>query len=164
MRTIVTGAALAAFALSPVARAASDPGPMLPLAQRSAPRIGTGVQASISVPLGGRAEQTGPRLSLRAGPSLTHEAGRSRLRRTDVSPVAELALRPGHSTSLSLAGQPIARSLTASALREQAARGTAADKQPLSTLGTVGIVAGVLVVAGGIGLALWIDAIEDNSD
>jgi len=162
MRRLTAIAALACLSFTSVAQAAGDP--TYGYAQRSAPRIGAGAQLSLTVPLGGRRDDAGPRLSLRAGPSLTREAADRTIRHNRVAPFAELALRPGRSTTWSLAGKPIAQSLTLAGLREEQARRAEAERKGVSTLGAVGIGIGVLAVAAGIGLLVLIDKIEDNSE
>jgi hypothetical protein len=164
MRHLVAFAALTTLITGQMAQAASDPGLMLPSAQAHPHRIGAAVQASVAIPLGGHGEETGARISLRAGPSLTGEQGRSHAVRTSVSPMAELSLRPGRSTTWSLAGQPVARQLTATALLEERAHPRPVDQRNMSTWGKVGIGVGVVVIAAGVGLAILIDKIEDNSE
>jgi hypothetical protein len=80
--------------------------------------------------------------------------------RTRVAPLAELALRPRHSTTLSLAGQPLAVSYATPALRE-AAGPPDGPRSNLSTLGYVAIGVVVVAVVGGL---LFVDAVRDASE
>jgi len=164
MRITALVGAVAGLIVAPVAQAATDPGLMLPAAQAGAIRTGAGVQATITVPLGTRTLERGPRLSLRAGPSIARGATVARPASTRTAPLVEFAVRPGHSTTLSLAGAPVARSFDLTALRDERARQGRAGGKGVSTLGAVGIGLGVLAIAGGIALLVLIDEAEDNSD
>jgi len=164
MRRLAIIAALGSFSFASIAQAAGDPGFRSLHAQPAAPRVGAGVQFSLAVPLGRRGEQAQPRLSLRAGPSVTHEATGQSVRHTRVAPFTELSLRPGHSTTWSLAGRPMAQSWTLAGLRQDEARRAEGDRKGVSTLGGIGIGLGVLAVATGVGLLVLIDKANDNSD
>lgn len=167
MRHSITAAALAAVLGHAAAHAAQDPGLTLHDTRGDTRGIGVGVQATVAIPLGGgatTARSDGPRLSLRAGPSLTQAGSTVRLRdRTRVAPLAELALRPRHSTTLSLAGQPLAVSYASPALRE-AAGPPDGPRSNLSTLGYVAIGVGVAVILGGVLAYDHLRDIDRNSD
>jgi hypothetical protein len=153
MRTVSAFSILAAAVIgSQPAMAAQDPGLLLPGALRHVQRIGAGVQARITVPLGGsrsNAEARRPELSLSAGPSVTR-AGSARTvhTRTSIAPMARLAIGPGEPVTLSLAGQPV------SGMPQ-------GDRRNVSTLGWVGIGVGAGVIVGGL---LLLDALRDASD
>lgn len=166
MRIAAMIAATGGLILAPAAQAASDPGLMLPPAQASAYRASAsaGVQAAFTMPLGARTRGDGPRLSLRAGPGMIRQSGVGRPVRAQIAPLAEFAVRPGHSTTFSLARVPIAQSYTLAALRDEQARRAPAGGKAVSTWGAIGIGVGVLVVAAGVGLLVLIDEIEDNSE
>ena len=158
-KTFATALALIAVP----AQAAQDPGLTLHEGPGNARQLGMAAQASLTIRLGGAAaaESGAPNLSLRAGPSLTRSGPTVSLRdRTRVAPLAELALRPRHSTTLSFAGQPLAVSYASPALRE-AAGPPDGPRSNLSTLGYIAIGVGVAVIVGGI---LFVDAVRDASE
>ena len=159
LKTIAAALALVAVP----AHAAEDPGLTLHEGPGNARQVGMAAQASLTIPLGGAssADTAVPSLSLRAGPSLTRSGPTVSVRdRTRVAPLAELALRPRHSTTLSLAGRPLAASYASPALRE-AAGPPDGPRQNLSTLGYIAIGVGVAVIVGGI---LFLDAVRDASE
>ena len=163
MHRLKTVAAALALVAVP-AQAAQDPGLTLHEGSGNARQVGVAAQAHLTIPLGGgatSADSGGPRLSLRAGPSLTRTGPTVSLRdRTRVAPLAELALRPRHSTTWSLAGQPLAVSYASPALRG-AAGPPKGERQNLSTLGYIAIGVGVAVIVGGL---LFVDAVRDASE
>lgn len=161
-RLTTFAAALALIAVP--AQAAQDPGLTLHEGPGNARQVGIAAQARLTIPLGGgaaSADTASPNLSLRAGPSLTRSGPTVSLRdRTRVAPLAELALRPRHSTTLSLAGKPLAASYASPALRE-AAGPPNGERQNLSTVGYIAIGVGVAVIVGGL---LFLDAVRDASE
>jgi len=162
MHRLKTFAAALALVAVP-AQAAEDPGLTLHEGPGATRQLGMAAQARLTIPLGrtASADTAAPRLSLRAGPSLTRTGPTVSLRdRTRVAPLAELALRPRHSTTLSFAGQPLAASYASPALRE-AAGPPDGPRQNLSTLGYVAIGVVVVAVVGGL---LFIDAVRDASE
>ena len=163
MRSITTALALAALATAQVAQAAQDPGLTLHTTYGQDRRIGVGVQAGVTIPLGKAHSQSAAqtRLSLRAGPSLTRTGADTSVRhQTTVAPLAELAIRPAHSTTWSLAGQRLAVSYAHPSLREA----DAVPEGPRNNLSTVAWVA--IGVGAGlvVGLLLLDDAIDDASE
>jgi hypothetical protein len=161
--TLTAAAVIAALAAAPIARAAEDRD-LSYNAMPSARALGVGAVAQVAIPLGGdrTSAAPGPRLSLRAGPSLARTGARLRpAERSQVAPLAEFAFTPGHSTRLSLAGEPLAVRYTPQALAER--RGTLpdGDRQNISTLGWVGIGVAAAAIVGGL---LFIDAVRDSSD
>ena len=162
MHRLKTFAAALALVAVP-AQAAEDPGLTLHEGPGTTRQLGVAAQARLTIPLGrtASADTAAPRLSLRAGPSLTRTGPTVSLRdRTRVAPLAELALRPRHSTTLSFAGQPLAASYASPALRE-AAGPPDGPRQNLSTLGYMAIGVVVVAVVGGL---LFIDAVRDASE
>ena len=152
-----------ALAAAPVAQAAQDPGLMLHDTHADARRLGAGVEARVSIPLGGRQHAAvAPSLSLRAGPSLSHTGATVRLReRSRIAPLAELALRPAVSTQWSLAGVPVATRYSARYLREGGRALPSGERRDFSTLGYVAVGVVVVAVVGGL---LFVDAVNDASD
>ena len=142
----------AALVWTPAAQAATDPGLMLHDAQSSGPRVGAGVQAIVSIPLGrARDDARTTRLSLRAGPAVTRVESNTGIPvRTRIAPLTELAVRSKHSTVWSLAGQPLAASYSPQALRERRDGMPDGPHQNISTLGIVAIGVGVAVVVGAV--------------
>ena len=163
MRRLKTFAAALALIAVP-AQAAEDPGLTLHDGPGNARQLGVAAQARLTIPLGGgaaSAASTGPNLSLRAGPSLTRSGPTVSLRdRTRVAPLAELAVRPNQSTTLSFAGRPLAASYASPALRE-AAGPPDGPRSNLSTLGYIAIGVVVVAVVGGL---LFVDAVRDASE
>ena len=143
--------------------AATDPGLTLHETYPLARQLRIGAQARVRIPLG--QPRSGPEpavLSLRAGPSLARNAvSVSPRQRNAIAPLAELAIRPSHSITWSLAGRPLAASYTAPALREQAEREHSSARNNLSTVAIVAIGVGVAAIVGGL---LFIDAVNDASD
>lgn len=162
MRYSTTALATAALLASAAAQAAQDPGLTLHT-YGQARGIGVGVQAGVTIPLGKtRSENSsGPQLSLRAGPSLTRGGATVSVReRVTVAPLAELAVRPSHSTTWSLAGQRLAVRYAHPSLRE--AEGPPdGPRSNLSTVAWVAIGVGVAVIVGGL---LFVDAVRDASE
>lgn len=148
----------AALVWTPTAQAATDPGLMLHDTQSSGHRVGAGVQATVSIPLGRASDDTRTtRLSLRAGPAMTRVESNTGIPiRSRIAPLTELAVRSNHSTVWSLAGQPLAASYTPQALRERRDGMTDGPHNNISTLGIVAIGVGVAVVVGGVVLRNWI--------
>ena len=151
-----------ALAAAPVAQAAQDPGLMLHDTHADARRLGAGVEARVSIPLGGRQHAAvAPNLSLRAGPSLSHTGATVRVReRSRVAPLAELALRRAVSTQWSLVGVPVATRYSARYLREGGGA-LPSERHNFSTLGYVAVGVVVVAVVGGL---LFVDAVNDASD
>jgi len=165
-RSITLAAALAVLAPT-AAEAAQDPGLTLHETHPGARRLGLGVQAAVSIPLGRGARAAAaerPTLSLRAGPSLTREGASVRVsERTRVAPLAELAVRPAHSTAWSLAGRPLAVSYATPALREAEATPDGPHSN-ISTVGWVAIGVGAALVVGGVLVFDHLRDIDRNSD
>jgi hypothetical protein len=150
-KTMKVAAALALIS-APSAQAATDSGLQF-LGGRSVSGRGVGAEARILIRFGSRknmARSDRAILSLAAGPVV----GRSGAR-FSVSPLVGFAVRPGYSATLTLSGQDAARMTTRLGAAEDKARG----KRP-STLGWVGIGAGV--VLGALGAAYL--ALEDALD
>jgi hypothetical protein len=160
--------AITALLSASAAQAARDPGLMLHDTHADSRRIGAGAQVSLTLPLGGAvraSERAEPQLSLSAGPSVVRSGSTIAVgARSTVVPLTELAVRPGHSTTWSLAGQPLAASYSTAALRERSDRGPDGERNNISTLGAVAIGVGVVVIVGAV---LFVDAVRDanrNSD
>jgi hypothetical protein len=160
--------AITALLSASAAQAARDPGLMLHDTHADSRRIGAGAQVSLTLPLGGAVRDSDralPRLSLSAGPSVARTGPAVAVRaRSTVVPLTELALRPGHSTTWSLAGRPLAASYSTAALRERSDRVPDGERNNISTLGAVAIGVGVVVIVGAV---LFVDAVRDanrNSD
>lgn len=125
------------------------------------------MQLSIVLPLGrtGSKEAAVPRLDLRAGPSVTRSGPGVTLRsRTVVAPLTAMTLRPGHSTTWSLAGQPLMASYSQQALRERRDGVPDGERKNISTVGVVAIGVGVAAIVGGLVLYDHYRDIDRNSD
>lgn len=147
------------------ARAADDPGLMLHDVNPGGRHVGVALQLSASIPLEGVGRQSTrpqPRLSLRAGPSVTRTGALISPRtRTTVAPLTELSLRPGHSITWSLAGHPFSVSYSQRALREQADAEQSSEHRNLSTIGAVAIGVGIAAIVGAVILVERIEAASD---
>ena len=120
-------------------------------------RPGAFVGARLQVPLGGSVRST-PRAGLTLAPT------QSRISRDGY-----IASRIGEGVALDLTERK--PTITLAGVRADRALGlTAADtantesRQRISTGGWIAIGVGTVAVAGLIGFALWVDAVEDNSD
>ena len=160
--------AVAALLWSSAASAARDPGLMLHDTHADSRRIGAAAQISLTLPLGRSVRDHGratPRLALRAGPGITRQGPTVPVRgQTAVVALTELAVRPGHSTTWSLAGQPLAVRYSPQALREQRDGVPDRERQNISTVGAIAIGVGVAVIVGAV---VFYDAVRDanrNSD
>jgi len=120
-------------------------------------RSGAFVGARLNVPLGGSVRST-PRAGLTLSPT------QSRISRDGhiSSRIREgVALNfTGREPTITLAGVPADRALGL----KTADLASAGQKQGISTGGWIAIGVGTVAVAGLIGFALWVDAVEDNSD
>jgi hypothetical protein len=121
-------------------------------------RIGTFAGARLRVPLGGeRSGKVSAGLGI-AGVSQSRAAdGATALR---FSEGVQLGYSADRKLGLTIAGKP----LKAKSSAAQNEEGQDADDDGISTLGWVGIVAGGALIIGGIGLALFIDAMNDASE
>lgn len=167
MRGFTAAIMIAALAAAQAAQATDDPGPMLHDTRTGGYRIGAGVVASVSIPLGAvRADARIPRLAVRAGPAVTRATPAATVRSPAwIAPLAEFALLPGHSTTWSLAGQPLAVRSTPAALRDGAAAGSDDAQRNMSTTGKIAIGVGVIaLVAAGVYASLLIEASNTRGD
>jgi hypothetical protein len=158
-----TALATVSMLISSAAHSASDPGLTVPGAlYQKAQSGGVGAQMGVRIKLGqdhvvrdvDRVEfgiAAGPVVSVRDARTLTGF-------RQGIAPLARFSLKPGYGSNTALMGQSLIETRTAYGLAEDeraAQRIDPKQKQGISTLGVVGIVAGVAVV-GYIGLHLYI--------
>jgi hypothetical protein len=154
MKVILTAAlVLAQLPLAPLGAAAIDDAPAAGQQQ-----MGTFTGARLRVPFGG--EKAGKaRIGLGVA-GVAHRRffdGRIETRFAEAAEIGFSERRLG----LSVGGQPVATRLGA---QDGEDRDEAEKKDGLSTWGIIGIVAGGVLIAGGIGLALLVDAMNDASD
>lgn len=165
MHKVLAILAISGLLAGSAAQAAQDPGPMLHDIHDGSRRLGAAAQVRLTVPLGRAARDDSraiPRLSLRAGPSITQSGAAIPLgARTTVAPLTELAIRPGYSTTWSIAGQPLAASFSPAALREQRDGLPEGQRNNISTLGVVAIGVGVAVIVGALVLRERLEASSD---
>jgi hypothetical protein len=130
--------------------AAGQPAVAAALGPGEQTRFGVFSGVQVTVPLGGRGTRAeAPRASLGIAPMVRSERldGTSR---TQIGPGLQLSLEPNRPVELNLAGQRLDR------LGLTPARQTPdGQKSGISTLGWVGIGAGVVVLAAG-GFAFWL--------
>jgi hypothetical protein len=152
-RILVAALVLAQLPLAPLGAAAIDDAPA-----GGRPAMGSFAGARLSVPFGGR-NAGEARLGLGI-------AGVAQRRLADGSIETRFADGAGIGFSqrglhLSVAGQPVTRRLGAQEGEDQ---DETEKKDGPSTWAIVGMVAGGAVIAGGIGLALLVDAMNDASE
>ncbi len=143
--------------------AATDPGLSVPGAlYQKRDSGGVGAQMGVRIKLGSDAQVKDVdrvALGISAGPVMTLRDVRAPSGfRAGIAPVANFTLNPGFGAQAKLMGQPVLQYQTRLGLAEQAKRDAQIDpqkQQGISTLGVVGIVAGVAVV-GYLGLLAFI--------
>ena len=155
------GLALVALLGSTSLRAAEDTGLILPdngIAQRGS---GIGITAGIKIRLGSdrvvkRSERV--KLGIAAGPVfvLPDPRSASGLQRSDPSFVG-LELKPGYSTSLKMAGQPVLARYTALGAAENDKEDDEDKQSTFDKVAWVAAVAGVVAVVGIGGLMIYIN-------
>lgn len=125
--------------------------------QGSEVRPGAFVGARLHVPLGGSVRSS-PRAGLTLAPT------QSRISRDGY-----ISSRIGEGVALNFTGRKA--TITLAGVRADRALGLTTadnanvdDKQAISTGGWIAIGVGTVAVAGLIGFALWVDAVEDNSE
>lgn len=118
--------------------------------------------ARLRIALGG--EKPIPRAGLAFAPTLRNERsdGRSNLR---FGEGVEFGFADSAKPRLMLAGQPIgARKLGAAEGKEKGKEEEKDTRKGPSTLGTIGIIAGGLLVVGGIGFAILLREVHEHSE
>jgi hypothetical protein len=117
-------------------------------------RPGAFVGARVQLPLGGKV-QARPRAALTVAPTQSR-----------ISDDGMIRTRIGEGLALNFGGDP-KPSLTVAGIRADTAlrnQVTARNGSGISTGGWIAIGVGTVVVAGAIGLALFVDAVNDNSE
>lgn len=151
-----TASALAILALigSSTAQAAQDMGLTLHNGPRaSAPRGGVGAQASVTIRLGDRRtvrESEKVMLGIAAGPMLAIPSRNSAAgERRAIAGLASFTLKPGYSSTVSVASQPVLRSYTLLGAAE-ADQQEGGETKPKKKQRTGDKIAWVAAVAGGV--------------
>ncbi len=152
-----------ALASGTTVSAASDPGLSVPGSVFQRPNSGgVGAQMGVRIKLGTDDQVKDVdrvALGIAAGPLMTvRDARMPGGFRQNIAPIAGFTLNPGFGAQAKLMGQPVLQYHTRFGLAEQAKQDAKIDpkqKQGISTLGVVGIVAGVAVV-GYLGLVAFI--------
>jgi hypothetical protein len=150
--TVIAALVLAQLPLTPVGAASIEDAPAAGQQQ-----MGTFTGARLRVPFGGeKAGRAQIGLGIAGVARSRSLDGRSDMRFAEGAEVAFSGQRLG----LSVGGQPVTRL----GAQDSDNKDQAEEKDGLSTWAIVGIVAGGVVIAGGIGLALLVDAMNDASD
>ncbi len=125
--------------------------------QTTSRQTGAFAGAQLHVPLGGKGKARA-RALLGVAPTFTRASTHGV--HTTIGDGLALSFTPGAKPNLTLAGIRADRAL---GLAQE--KGPAVSrKQGVSTAGWIAIGVGTVLVAGAVGFALWVDAIEDNED
>ena len=150
---LIPALVLAQLPLTPAGAASIDDAPAAGQQQQ----MGTFTGARLRVPFGGeKAGQAQIGLGIAGVARSRALDGRSEMRFAEA---AELGFS-GRRLALSVGGKPVSRL----GAQDSDNQDQAEEKDGLSTWAIVGIVAGGVLIAGGIGLALFVDAVNDASD
>ena len=144
MKAITAIAAIAVLVSSIEVQAAQDMGLSFNSSQSSVTSRGFGAQANVTLKFGDRRTVAASQklaVGIAAGPVMGIRDGRTGSVRDQLRPTLGLTVRPGYSTSLNLAGQPLATGYTR--------LGAAEEKQGKKTGKKIGTAVAIAALAAG---------------
>ena len=153
MRNLLITATCLAFLSTTTAQAAQDAGLSVQNYRSAAPQSGVGAQLGVTLKLDSRRvvrDTERVQLGFSAGPVMAVQDARTGITRRGGGNLAGFSLRPGHSATLTLAGQPVFTSYTvlgaAEEAKDEAGKPEKKNRKGPSTIGYIAIGAGALVV------------------
>lgn len=149
MRTLILTTAALALVSGTTAQAAQDAGLSLQNYRSGGVQSGVGVQLGMTLKLDSKrfARDSGRvQLGISAGPVMAVQDARTGVIRRGGGNLAGFSLRPGHSATLTLAGQPVVTHYTSLGAADEAGEPKKRRKGP-STIGWIAIGLGAAAVA-----------------
>lgn len=149
MRTLILTAAALALVSGTTANAAQDAGLSLQNYRSGGVQSGVGAQLGMTLKLDSKRvvrDSERVQLGISAGPVMAVHDARTGVIRRGGGNLAGFSLRPGHSATLTLAGQPVATRHTVLGAAEEAGEPKKKRKGP-STIGWIAIGLGAAAVA-----------------
>jgi hypothetical protein len=171
MRSLIIATAALALVSGTTAQAAQDAGLSIQNYRSGGLQSGVGAQLAMTLKLDSKlAVRDSERLQIgfAAGPVIVLPDARTGVVRRGISSVAGFSLRPGHSATLMLAGQPVTTRYTvlgaAEEAKDQERKPEKKNRKGPSTVGYIAIGVGALLAIGLIGTVIVADRIADSSE
>ena len=161
MRSLTLAIAATALISATTAQAAQDAGLSLQNYRSSAPQSGVGAQIGMAIKLDRKSavhESERVQIGFAAGPVMAIQDRKTGAVRRGIGNMASLSLRPGYSSKLTLAGQPVMTRYTvlgaAENEKDEAQKPEKKNRKGPSALGYIAIGIGVVLIAGVIAVAV----------
>jgi hypothetical protein len=153
------------------AQAAHDAGLSMQNYRSGSLQSGVGAQLGMTLKLDSKRvvrDSERVQIGVAAGPAMMVPDAKTGIVRRGIGNMAGFSLRPGHSATLMLAGQPVATRYTvlgaAEEAKDQESKPEKKNRKGPSTVGYIAIGVGVLLVVGVIGAVALADRIADSSE
>jgi hypothetical protein len=149
MRSLIFATAALALVSGTTAQAAQDAGLSVQNYRSGSLQSGIGAQLGMTLKLDSkRAVRDSERVQIgfAAGPMMAVQDAKTGIIRRGINSMAGFSLRPGHSASLTFAGQPIVSRYTILGADEEAGKPEKTKRKGPSTIGWIAIGVGVAVV------------------
>ena len=154
MRSLILAMAAVALVSGTTAQAAQDAGLSLQNYRSAAPQSGVGAQIGMAIKLDRKSavrDSERVQIGFAAGPVMAVQDRKTGAIRRGIGNMASFSLRPGYSSTLTLAGQPVMTRYTVLGAAEneknEAQKPEKKNRKGPSTVGYIAIGVGVLVVA-----------------
>jgi hypothetical protein len=169
MRSLIIATAALALVSGTTAQAAQDAGLSIQNYRSGSLRSGIGAQLGMTLKLDDkRAVRDSERVQIgfAAGPVMAVQDSKTGAIRRGIGQMAGFSLRPGHSATLSLAGQPVVRHYTVLGAAEEAkdeeSKPEKKNRKGPSTVGYIAIGVGVVLVVGIVASAIALNDLFDD--
>ena len=169
MRSLIFAAAALALISGTTAQAAQDAGLSIQNYRSGGVQSGVGAQFGMTLKLDSKRvvrDSERVQIGFAAGPMMAVQDAKTGNIRRGISNMAGFSLRPGYSSTLTLAGQPIVTRYTVLGADEQAKDEAGKDQRKerrgLSTVSVIAIVAGVVLIATLITGAALVDDLDGD--
>ena len=169
MRSLILAIAATALVSATTAQAAQDAGLSLQNYRSSAPHSEVGAQIGMAIKLDRKsAMRDSERLQIgfAAGPVMAVQDRKTGAVRRGIGNMASLSLRPGYSSTLTLAGQPVMTRYTvlgaAENEKDEAQKPEKKNRKGPTTGGYIAIGVGVILAIGAISLAIAVGSLDGD--
>ena len=169
MRSLILAMAAVALVSGTTAQAAQDAGLSLQNYRSSAPQSGVGAQLGLTVKLDRKSavrDSERVQIGFAAGPVMSVQDRKTGAIRRGIGNMASFSLRPGYSSTLTLAGQPVMTRYTvlgaAENEKDEAQKPEKKNRKGPTTGGYIAIGVGVILAIGAISLAIAVGSLDGD--